>query len=255
MAKDAYYFSHDSNSQDDPKCMILIDQLGMEGYGIFWALIEKLRNETDYRLPIALTGSYAKRWGTSKEKVETVIKNYELFTVDDTHFFSERLCRSMQKKTESARNAANLRWSNNIDNQLANANAMQTHSKGNAVGMRNDATKGKERKGKESKEKESKEKEILYRDNISLSENENQKLISEYGQDFIDACYDLLSSYKIEKSYKTKSDYLTVKRWVIDAVTEKGKVKPKTIKLNTDIKLNPELEEYKKRQSELGQSL
>jgi len=36
---------------------------------------------------------------------------------------------------------------------------------------------------------------------------------------------------------------------------EKGKVKPKTIKLNTDIKLNPELEEYKKRQSELGQSL
>ena len=148
MAKDAYYFSHDSNSQDDPKCMILIDQLGMEGYGIFWALIEKLRNETDYRLPIALTGSYAKRWGTSKEKVETVIKNYELFTVDDTHFFSERLCRSMQKKTESARNAANLRWSNNPDNQLVNSNAMQSHSKRNAVGMRNDAIKGKERKGK-----------------------------------------------------------------------------------------------------------
>jgi hypothetical protein len=255
MAKDAYYFSHDSNSQDDPKCMILIDQLGMEGYGIFWALIEKLRNETDYRLPIALTGSYAKRWGTSKEKVETVIKNYELFTVDDTHFFSERLCRSMQKKTESARNAANLRWSNSTDNQLINANAMQMHSKSNAVGMRNDATKGKERKGKESKVKESKEKEILYRENINLLENENEKLVSEYGQDFTNACYDLLSSYKIEKSYKTKSDYLTIKRWVIDAVMEKGKVKPKTIKLNTDIKLNPELEEYKKRQSELGQSL
>jgi len=42
MAKDAYYFSHDSNSQDDPKCMILIDQLGMEGYGIFWACVEKM---------------------------------------------------------------------------------------------------------------------------------------------------------------------------------------------------------------------
>ena len=33
MKKDAYYFSHDSNAQDDPKCMLLIDQLGMEGYG------------------------------------------------------------------------------------------------------------------------------------------------------------------------------------------------------------------------------
>jgi hypothetical protein len=161
----------------------------------------------------------------------------------------------MQKKTESARNAANLRWANSSDNQLVNATAMQTHSKRIVNGMRNDAIKGKERKGKESKVKESKGKETLYRDNISLLENENEKLVSEYGQDFTNACYDLLSSYKIEKSYKTKSDYLTIKRWVIDAVMEKGKVKPKTIKLNTDIKLNPELEEYKKRQSELGQSL
>ena len=115
----------------------------------------------------------------------------------------------------------------------------------------------KERKGKEkeSKVKESKVKETSYRDNIILSENENEKLISEYGQDFVNACYDLLSSYKIEKSYTTKSDYLTIKRWVIDAVIEKGKVKPKIIKLNAENKLNAELEEYKKRQSELGQSL
>ena len=72
--KDAYYFSHDSNAQDDPKCMILIDQLGMEGYGIFWALIERLRNEKDYTLPINLANAFAKRWQTSKEKVEAVIK-------------------------------------------------------------------------------------------------------------------------------------------------------------------------------------
>jgi hypothetical protein len=121
MKSNSYYFSHDYNAANDTKVLFLRHQLGMEGYGIFWALIEKLRNETDYRLPIALTGSYAKRWGTSKEKVETVIKNYELFTIDDTHFFSERLCRSMQKKTESARNAANLRWANSSDNQLVNA--------------------------------------------------------------------------------------------------------------------------------------
>jgi len=132
---------------------------------------------------------------------------------------------------------------------------MQSHSKRNAVGMRNDAIKGKESKGKEKKEKESKVKETAYRDNISLLENENEKLVSEYGQDFVNACYDLLSSYKIEKSYTTKSDYLTIKRWVVDAVMEKGKVKPKIIKLNTENKLNAELEEYKKRQSELGQSL
>jgi len=152
MAKDAYYFSHDSSSQDDPKCMTLIDQLGMEGYGIFWALIEKLRNETDYKLPLNITVSYAKRWGTSKEKVDTVVKNYGLFVVNDEHFYSERLLRSMNKKTEIARKAALLRWGNDIDNQQDNANAYQTHTKRIANGMQNDAIKVKESKGKESKD-------------------------------------------------------------------------------------------------------
>ena len=34
--KDAYYFSHYSNAKDDFKCMLLIEELGLEGYGIFW---------------------------------------------------------------------------------------------------------------------------------------------------------------------------------------------------------------------------
>lgn len=143
MAKEAYYFSHDSNAQDDPKCMLLIDQLGMEGYGIFWALIEKLRNETNYTLPLNITGSYAKRWGTSKEKVDTVIKKYDLFSIEDDKFFSLRLKRSMEIKSTKARESALKRWEN--------ANALQTHSEGNANGMRKDAIKRKENKRKESK--------------------------------------------------------------------------------------------------------
>ena len=82
MKKDAYYFSHDANAQDDPKMMVLIDQLGMEGYGIFWALIEKLRGEAQYRLAMNVTSSFARRWGTSKEKVDTVILKYGLFAFE-----------------------------------------------------------------------------------------------------------------------------------------------------------------------------
>lgn len=54
MSKDAYYFTHDSNAKDDPKCALLIDQLGMEGYGIYWMLIEVLRDQPDYKYPLAL---------------------------------------------------------------------------------------------------------------------------------------------------------------------------------------------------------
>lgn len=138
MKKDAYYFSHDANAQDDPKCMVLIDQLGMEGYGIFWALIEKLRAEKGYKLPLETLPAFAKRWGTSKEKVETVVKNYNLFKISQNYFFSLRLKKSMEEKTEAARRSASIRW--------GNATALLPDSDRNANGMRNDAIKRKENK-------------------------------------------------------------------------------------------------------------
>jgi hypothetical protein len=142
MAKEAYYFSHDANAQDDPKCMLLIDQMGMEGYGIFWALIERLRNETNYMLPVCVCNALAKRWGTSREKIETVIKNYGLFVVENDHFFSKRLKESMILKSEKARLSASYRW--------GNATALQLDSSRNANGMQKDANKRKESKRKKN---------------------------------------------------------------------------------------------------------
>ncbi len=146
MKKDAYYFSHDANAQDDHKCMTLIDQLGMEGYGIFWALIEKLRSEKGYKLPISVSSVYAKRWSTSKEKIETVITKYGLFAIEDDVFFSLRLISSMTEKSEKARLSANYRWGKD-------ANALQSHTERNANGMLDDAIKVKESKVKEKKVK------------------------------------------------------------------------------------------------------
>jgi len=42
MAKDSFYFPHDYNARNDVKCLFLRQQLGMEGYGIFWFLVESL---------------------------------------------------------------------------------------------------------------------------------------------------------------------------------------------------------------------
>jgi len=137
--KDAYYFSHDANSQDDPKCMILIDQLGMEGYGIFWALIEKLRAEKEYKLPLLVCASFARRWGTSKEKVEAVVLKYNLFRIEDDEFFySERLKNSMELKSLKATESISKRWNN--------TNVLQA----NTSVLRKDTIKVKESKVKES---------------------------------------------------------------------------------------------------------
>jgi hypothetical protein len=95
--KDAYYFSHDSNAKDDPKCMMLIEQLGLEGYGIFWVLVETLRDQPNYKYPLKLLPAIARRYNTTFEKVKTVVLNYELFSIEnDDFFFSKSLNERMK---------------------------------------------------------------------------------------------------------------------------------------------------------------
>lgn len=105
--KDAYYFSHDSNAKDDFKCMLLIEELGLEGYGIFWILVETLREQDNYKYPLKLLSSLARKYNTTKAKMEVVVKNYNLFQIeDDIFFFSSSLNRRMQimnQKREQAR--------------------------------------------------------------------------------------------------------------------------------------------------------
>jgi hypothetical protein len=126
MAKDAYYFSHDSNAKDDPKCVLLIEQLGMEGYGIFWVLIETLREQPNYKYPIILLPALARRFNTTAEKMKTVVSNYNLFVIDDKDFFSISLMGRMKKlesKREQQRQAglksAQKRLLNSVDSNIS----------------------------------------------------------------------------------------------------------------------------------------
>ncbi|MCK9454224.1 DUF4373 domain-containing protein [Sulfurimonas sp.] len=105
LQKDTCYFSHDANAKDDYKCMLLIDQMGLEGYGIFWILIETLREQKNYKYPLQLVPSLARKYNTTQAKMETVINAYGLFEIDEqSFFFSGSLNRRMsffeQKKQQ-----------------------------------------------------------------------------------------------------------------------------------------------------------
>lgn len=141
MKKEAYYFSHDSNAKDDPKILQLRMELGWEGYGLFWALIELLRNESDYRMRTHYK-SIAFALQTQEDTIKKLINDFDLFVINEQYFWSESLLKRMELKeerSEKARESAKKRW-----NQTNDANAMRTHSEGNA-----DAMQLKERKGKE----------------------------------------------------------------------------------------------------------
>jgi hypothetical protein len=148
MKKEAYYFSHDANAKDDPKILQLRMELGWEGYGLFWALIELLRNESDHRMRTHYK-SIAFALQTHEDSIKKIINDFNLFEIEDDYFWSESLLKRMELKeerSEKARESAKKRWNKDID-----ANAMPTHSERNA-----DAMQLKESKGKEIKEKENK---------------------------------------------------------------------------------------------------
>ena len=97
-AKDAYYFPHDANAKDDFKCTMLIETLGLEGYGAFWILIEVLRDQPTYSYPMSLLNSVARKYNTTVGLLEDVIKNYNLFIIkEDSMFYSESFSRRMAK--------------------------------------------------------------------------------------------------------------------------------------------------------------
>ena len=110
--KEAFYFSHDANAQHDPKVIKMLYEMGWQGYGLYWAVVEKLRNEANYKLPLDYKClAYALR--TDKDILKNLINKYGLFSIDDTDFYSESLMERMKiKDTKSmkARESANARW-------------------------------------------------------------------------------------------------------------------------------------------------
>lgn len=84
----------------------------------------------------------------------------------------------------------------------------------------------KEQRNKDNKVNKVKEIKRAYAENVQLTESEYQRLVDEYGKELTDRSVEYLSSYKVEKSYKTKSDNLTIRRWVIDAAKKVTVIQP-----------------------------
>lgn len=118
--KEAYYFSHDSNARNDPKLMRLRVRLKMEGYGVYWCLVELLRDQTDFRLPLDFE-SIAFGLNIEAGIVEKVVNDFDLFVIEDGFFYSESLIRRMDERKEKslkASESAKKRWEKKPENKL-----------------------------------------------------------------------------------------------------------------------------------------
>lgn len=148
MTKEAFYFSHDSNARNDERILAVRMRHGAEGYGIYFMILERLRESTDY-MSVKDYNVIAFDLRVSADKVKSVVEDFNLFTTseDGKHFYSESLLRRMERKdtvSKKRKEAAEKRWSKSIDNQNDNANAMQMHSKSNAIKEKKEKKESKE---------------------------------------------------------------------------------------------------------------
>ena len=104
--KDAYYFSHDSNARNDQRIMKVRMKHGMEGYGVYFGIIEIMRENSDYILYESDIESVSYDLRTDKEIVQDILYNYDLFEIrrdadiEEAFFFSKSLKRRMEALDE-----------------------------------------------------------------------------------------------------------------------------------------------------------
>lgn len=101
------YFSHDLSSCEDKKIKKLIRDMGYEGYGLFWRIVEFMhRNELQVGEEDLIEKS-------ETEKIKKILNDYNLFHKEDGYYISDRIQRNIErqkKKKTAAQKAVQSRW-------------------------------------------------------------------------------------------------------------------------------------------------
>lgn len=134
------YFPHPSNARLSSACVSLLIEEGFAGYGLYWSILEVLRDAPGYRY-----SSDPRVWvyvlhATDIEQVSRVISNYGLFdTDDDGQLFSPWLLEQLdnydeqkRRRSEAGKKGAARRWASD-DRQDGKAIAMPSLEDGKAI--------------------------------------------------------------------------------------------------------------------------
>jgi hypothetical protein len=118
VGKDVYYFSHDSNARNDNKMIAVRMKYGASGYGIYFMLIEKLRESADYKC-VKDYNIIAFDLRVDASIVKSIVEDFGLFafTENGECFYSESLLRRMnpldnlrKKRSEAGKAGMKNRW-------------------------------------------------------------------------------------------------------------------------------------------------
>ncbi|AYW50207.1 DUF4373 domain-containing protein [Tetragenococcus halophilus] len=221
------YFPHDSNARNSDKLIPVRMKYGAEGYGIYFMILERLRDENNYMSVVDYNViAFDLRVDTSK--VKDIVENFGLFAFTEKGecFYSESFNKRMEikddkskKRSEAGKKGAEKRWGNGKDSK----------NNGNAIAKpyKNDS---KESKGKETKLKETKvsSSEQAGDDSIlnsvqsfqqlwnfpnMVQQNTLMEFIDLYGDGLVDAAIKVAGSKDVNKSKSIAFIESCLKEW------------------------------------------
>ena len=162
------YFSHDSNARNDEKIARLRMKHGSAGYGVYFMILERLREAKDY-MSIKDYNLIAFDLRDDSQLIKSVVEDFGLFAfVTDkdrgecfySKSFNDRMVlkdEKSKKRAEAGKRGAAKRWDSKDkaepSNNNSNAIAKPSKDNSNAIAKPSKKIASKE---KESKEKESK---------------------------------------------------------------------------------------------------
>lgn len=263
--KKVFYFPHDFNARSDEKMINVRMNYGIEGYGIYFILIECLAEARENRLKLSSINAIAYANQCDASKMMSIACEFDLFRIEkignEEYFYSpsldERLSR-LHARTKSASFAAKKRWENKQEKQSVidsdDANAMRTQCERNAEAMHPQSI-GEESRVDKSKLEESREEErrvdktrgegtskkpqpekIKYLDFIYLTEKQITELPEQLGRDIFEYYAKSLDDYLAQGVGKKKyTDHgRVISNWARrDKAELRGPFKPKYFKNQT----------------------
>lgn len=215
MKKDAYYFSHDANAQNDEKCLYIISKFGMEGYGLYWAFIESMHETASGKLNCDLIEGFINRFNTNKEMLLQFYNEairIKMFVTDNEFYWSERVLKNKEifeekrgKRSIAGKKGMANRWAKD-NNVISNDNKSIT----------------KHNKVNESKVKKSKIDKTFFKESQAFDKSYFKSCFSDWNKEKLAFYYDSLNTWSNEGNKKV--DWIATARIWANRDEKQGKI-------------------------------
>lgn len=126
MAKQTFYFPHDSNARNDDRIIAVRMRHKMEGYGVYFAILERILESSDY-MSIKDYNVIAFDLHVGSDLVKSVVEDFGLFSfTDDGKYFYSNSFNERMRPLENIREQRRLAGKKSAEKRAKNNDSSTT---------------------------------------------------------------------------------------------------------------------------------